>query len=250
MRVLHDAPAGFLTAQQVKGVASRRSRRLELWPRTAGANEAAAPAPALPVSSVLTYRYTARRSFETAYWNAIKRLATGRFINKDNADCVLDAPTQRRLRHRHRDLDSLADYLVDYYETMGAAAGTTPFRWTTDFPFDWSEGWLRNQKRAVERNVIVRIPGRDRSRAIIMADHYDTAYTRGEIRGVVESVDLRRGTMVLNDDISRQFVTVTLPRDRRLDDVRPGDYVEFSGDWSRRGIFEAYRLERFDEGRN
>jgi len=81
-------------------------------------------------------------------------------------------------------------------------------------------------------------------------DHYDTAYTRGEIRGVVESVDLRRGTMVLNDDISRQFVTVTLPRDRRLDDVRPGDYVEFSGDWSRRGIFEAYRLERFDEGRN
>ena len=80
-------------------------------------------------------------------------------------------------------------------------------------------------------------------------NRYDTAYTRGEIRGVVESVDFRRGTMVLNDDISRQFVTVTLPRDRRLDSVRPGDYVEFSGDWTRGGIFEAYRLDRFDEGR-
>jgi Peptidase family M28 len=177
VRVLHDAPAGFLTAQQVKPVASRRSRSLELWPRSAGANEATAPAPPSPShGSALTYRYTARRSFETAYWSAIKRLATGRFINKDNADCVLDAPTQRRLLHAHRDLDSLADYLVDYYVTIGAAAGTTPFRWTTDFPFEWSEGWLRNQKEAVERNVIVRIPGRDRSRAIIMADHYDTAY--------------------------------------------------------------------------
>lgn len=81
-------------------------------------------------------------------------------------------------------------------------------------------------------------------------DRYDTAYTRGEIRGVVESVDFRRGTMVLNDDISRQFVTVTMPRDRRMDEVRPGDYVEFSGDWTRSGLFEAYRLERFDEGRD
>ena len=81
-------------------------------------------------------------------------------------------------------------------------------------------------------------------------DRYDTAYTRGDIRGVVESVDFRRGTMVLNDDISRQFVTVIMPRDRRMDSVRPGDYVEFSGDWTRNGLFEAYRLERFDEGRD
>ena len=81
-------------------------------------------------------------------------------------------------------------------------------------------------------------------------DRYDAAYTQGDIRGVVESVDFRRGTMVLNDDISRQFVTVTMPRDRRMDSVRPGDYVEFSGGWTRNGVFEAYRLERFDEGRD
>ena len=78
---------------------------------------------------------------------------------------------------------------------------------------------------------------------------YNDAYTSGEIRGVVESVDLRRGTLVINDDISRQFVTVTLPRDRRVESIREGDYVDFSGDWSRRGVFNAYRLERVEEGR-
>ncbi|MGZ5494512.1 MAG: hypothetical protein ACXW3E_14745, partial [Thermoanaerobaculia bacterium] len=78
---------------------------------------------------------------------------------------------------------------------------------------------------------------------------YNEVYTSGEIRGVVESVDFRRGTLVINDDISRQFVTVTLPRDRRVESIRPGDYVDFSGDWSRRGVFNAYRLERLEEGR-
>ncbi|MGZ8812139.1 MAG: hypothetical protein ACXW29_13445, partial [Thermoanaerobaculia bacterium] len=79
---------------------------------------------------------------------------------------------------------------------------------------------------------------------------YNDVYTSGEIRGVVESVDFRRGTLVINDDISRQFVTVTLPRDRRVESIRPGDYVDFSGDWSRRGVFNAYRLERLEEGRD
>lgn len=78
---------------------------------------------------------------------------------------------------------------------------------------------------------------------------YNDGYTRGEIRGVVESIDFRRGTMVIHDDTSREFVTITLPRDRRIDDMRAGDYVEFSGYWTRRGVFEASRLERFDEGR-
>jgi hypothetical protein len=74
-------------------------------------------------------------------------------------------------------------------------------------------------------------------------------YTRGEIRGIVESVDLRRGTMVINDDLSHQFVTVELPRDRRVEYARPGDYIELSGDWTRGGVFAAYRLDRLDEGR-
>ena len=37
-------------------------------------------------------------------------------------------------------------------------------------------GWLKNQEQPAERNLLVVIPGQDRSRAVIMADHYDTAY--------------------------------------------------------------------------
>jgi len=81
--------------------------------------------------------------------------------------------------------------------------------------------------------------------------YYDGGgYTSGVVHGLVESIDFRRGTMVVNDDISRQFVTVEMPRDRRLNDIRPGDYVEFSGDWNRRGVFNAYRLERIGDGRD
>src|SRR5437667_1165749 len=38
-------------------------------------------------------------------------------------------------------------------------------------------GWLHNQEgKTYERNILVKIPGRDRRRAVIMADHDDTAY--------------------------------------------------------------------------
>jgi hypothetical protein len=55
--------------------------------------------------------------------------------------------------------------------------GELPFRWHTDYPFRWMGGWVHNQQgQAYERNLLVMIPGRDRSRAVLMADHYDTAY--------------------------------------------------------------------------
>jgi Zn-dependent M28 family amino/carboxypeptidase len=57
-----------------------------------------------------------------------------------------------------------------------AQAGSLPFQWQTDFDFCWMDGWCKNREHAAERNILVRIPGKDRSRAVIMADHYDTAY--------------------------------------------------------------------------
>jgi hypothetical protein len=133
----------------------------------------------------LTFEHTAKRPWEVAYWKNIAHLATGRFINKDNADCVRDAATQKALPHHHRDLEALGDYLLDYYRALidkhrmtgKALAGEMPFHWRTDFNFPWSGGWLNNQNgEAYERNLITVIPGRDRKRAVIMADHYDTAY--------------------------------------------------------------------------
>ena len=49
----------------------------------------------LTPSPSLTYDRTARRSYEKAYWQTIAKLATGRFKNKDNADCVFDRKDPR-----------------------------------------------------------------------------------------------------------------------------------------------------------
>src|SRR5262249_19585395 len=85
----------------------------------------------------------------------------------------------------HRDLDALGDYLLGYYRRAVAKAGLAgkalggdlPFRWQTDFNYSWMGGWLHNQEgQKGERDLIAGIPRRDRSRAIIQADHYDTAY--------------------------------------------------------------------------
>lgn len=80
-------------------------------------------------------------------------------------------------------------------------------------------------------------------------DYYDGPYydnsvaTAGALRGVVESVDYRRGTVVVRDDISGDFVsTVMRGRDRTFDTLRPGDYIELRGDWVR-GVFEAYQAD-------
>ncbi len=133
----------------------------------------------------ITYHRTARRSFELAYWRTIAKLAHGKYVNKDNGDCVRDSATLSALEHQHRDLEALGDYLLAYYERLidkvgmagRAAVGDLPFHWQTDFSFPWLGGWLNNQQgNSEERDLLVVIPGRDRRRAVIMADHYDTAY--------------------------------------------------------------------------
>ena len=138
-----------------------------------------------PLPPALTYQHTATRRYEVNDWNTIAKLATGRFLNKENADCVDDPPSRSLRKHAHRDLEALGDWLLDYYrKTISqcgmegkAIAGDIPFRWETDFEFDWMGGWRSNQGgEERERDLLVVIPGRDRNRAVIMADHYDTAY--------------------------------------------------------------------------
>jgi hypothetical protein len=138
-----------------------------------------------PAPATLTFQHTASRAFEEDYWNTIAYLSTGEYVNKNNADCVLDKPTQALLTHHRRDLEGMGDYLLDYYARliadrgMSAAVqfGELPFRWHTEYSFPWMGGWVHNQEgKTYERNLLVKIPGRDRKRAVIMADHYDTAY--------------------------------------------------------------------------
>jgi hypothetical protein len=75
--------------------------------------------------------------------------------------------------------------------------------------------------------------------------YYDVRSSRGELRGVVESVDYRRETFVVRNEATGSFVTV-IHGDRGRDPVRAGDYVELGGDWTRSGAFEAYRVDIVD----
>jgi hypothetical protein len=143
------------------------------------------PDSAAVLPPALTYQYTANRRFEEKYWKMIAHLATGRFLNKENADCVNDPPSRSLRKHSRRDLGILGEWLLGYYRDViaghgmrgRALAGDLPFRWRTDFEYTWMEGWKANQEgREHERDLLVVIPGKDRSRAVIMADHYDTAY--------------------------------------------------------------------------
>jgi Zn-dependent M28 family amino/carboxypeptidase len=61
--------------------------------------------------------------------------------------------------------------------TGRAIVGELPFRWQTDFDFKAFGGWRINQAgEGRERNILVIIPGKNRKQAVVMADHYDTAY--------------------------------------------------------------------------
>jgi len=168
----------WLAALGRHGARPERARRLADLLRARLAQDADLP-------EALTYRQSARRAFEVRYWKTIAALAHGSYLTKNNADCVLDRPTRARLRHRQRDLAALGDHLLARHRQSVAAAGMSHkalvgelrFAWRTDFEYPWMGGWLDNREgRVCERNLLVAIPGRDRSRAVIMADHYDTAY--------------------------------------------------------------------------
>jgi hypothetical protein len=136
-------------------------------------------------AAALTFARTARRSFEVEFWKTIGVLSDGAFVNKNNGDVCTDPATLAHCRHPHRDLEALGDYLLGRHARAIADAGLagkalvgeTPFRWRTQFPYPWLGGWAANQAgTAHERNLMVVIPGRDRGRAVVMADHYDTAF--------------------------------------------------------------------------
>ena len=133
----------------------------------------------------LTFHETATRKYEEDFWNRICFLACGEYINKVNADVVQDHPTLSKTRHKERDLHRLGEYLLASHRQAiseaglegEAEAGELPFKWETDFDFTQFGGWKANLEGSeYERNILVIIPGKNRKEAVIMGDHYDTAY--------------------------------------------------------------------------
>jgi hypothetical protein len=85
-----------------------------------------------------------------------------------------------------RDLYALGEFLMKESRAAIAAAGMEGvalvgehvFKWDTDFEYEQFGGWAANQEEGgeTERNIVVVIPGKNRSEAVVMGDHYDTAY--------------------------------------------------------------------------
>lgn len=162
---------------------------------TAAIKNAIGPELEAVLADAKTFAQTHARAFEENYWKMIAHLAEGRYREKNNADFVLAnegrsggahaQATGRNIEHAHH-LDALGNYLHEYYAERIAAhemegrAYSADHRvaWRTDFDFSWSEAWRRNQEHpeGAERNIVVVIPGRNRGEAVIMGDHYDTAY--------------------------------------------------------------------------
>jgi hypothetical protein len=143
------------------------------------------PPDGLILPDPLTYNETATRHFEEAWWNDIKFLAHGEFIYKDNADIMQDETTLSEVSRRQRDLEILGDYFISRYRKSikeasmegNAIVGELPFKWNTLFDFNFFGGWLDNQNgKTYERNILMVIPGKNRKQAVVLGDHYDTAY--------------------------------------------------------------------------
>jgi hypothetical protein len=130
-----------------------------------------------------------------------------------------------------------------------------------NYSFFVPERQLRNRGRDLRVGVSVRLGGVFRGGSVFVdavdyprgGGYYDSSYSTG-LRGIVERVDYRRDTLVLRDQATGRFVTVDMrDADRRyrsvdLEDLRRGDVVSLSGDWTRGGIFSASRIESVNSG--
>ena len=139
-----------------------------------------------PLPRALTYRSTGTRAYEEAYWRYLATLSSGEFVTKTNSDVIDDPPTRERVTRPNRDLRALGEFLIREHRAAIAAAGMEGvalvgehvFKWDTDFEYKQFGGWAANQEEGgeTERNIVVVIPGKNRSEAVVMGDHYDTAY--------------------------------------------------------------------------
>jgi len=91
--------------------------------------------------------------------------------------------------------------------------------------------------------------------AVNWPDNYGSGYgyDNGVVRGVVDRIDVRTGTLWLRNQATGRLIAADLPNDRysrvSLRGLRRGDYVELSGQWSRGGVFDVARVDNVRNGR-
>ena len=76
----------------------------------------------------------------------------------------------------------------------------------------------------------------------------------GYVRGVVDRIDYRYGTLLLREERTGRVLNVDMRDTARrsridLNDLRRGDRVSLNGNWSRNGVFRAYEIDSVRTGR-
>lgn len=117
------------------------------------------------------------------------------------------------------------------------------------------QSYFRNRGRDLRVGVSIALGGIFRGGSIYV-DSVSWPEDRGSrngaydayLTGIVERVDVRRGTAEIRDQRSGRIVHVDFRDTRRrsslgIEDMRRGDSVELSGDWSGGGIFEVHSIE-------
>lgn len=75
--------------------------------------------------------------------------------------------------------------------------------------------------------------------------YYDYYDDRSQLYGVVESIDYRRNTLLVRNEVTGHFVTVRA-RDYDVDRLRIGDLIELEGRWRDSRFFEARDIDLVD----
>lgn len=129
------------------------------------------------------------------------------------------------------------------------------------------DSYVRNRTRDLRVGVSISLGGVFRSGSVYVDavswpdgggygynnDNYRDGYRDSSLRGVVDRVDFRRSTVWVREDRTRRVVEVDMRAERRgrlnIGDLRRGDRIELSGDWTRSGLFVANRIEDIRNGR-
>ena len=65
----------------------------------------------------------------------------------------------------------------------------------------------------------------------------------GFVRGIVDRVDYRTGTVWLRDDATGRVITADVDGRSAIRSLRRGEYVELTGQWIRGGVFDVARID-------
>jgi len=68
-------------------------------------------------------------------------------------------------------------------------------------------------------------------------------YDNGYVRGVIDRVDYRTGTVWLHDNASGREIRADVGSRYALRDLHRGEFVAFTGQWIRGGVFDVARID-------